>query len=117
MGKQNNAINIVDVETLPYKVIDNIIYRFIFDENTGAKYLVMRIAEIPPGGRVSRHIHPDEEQAYFILEGEGLVILNDKPYKIKKGYAVFIPLNTPHEVVNNGSTPLKYIFFNAKIKA
>jgi mannose-6-phosphate isomerase-like protein (cupin superfamily) len=108
--------NVVNVNVMPYKVVDNVLYKFIFDENTGAKYLIMRVAEIPPGGRVSRHVHSDEEQAYFVLEGEGVVVLNDKQYKIKKGYAVFIPLNTPHEVINTGATPLKYVFFNAKVK-
>ncbi len=108
---------VVNTADLPPKNINNVIYRFIFDENTGAKYLIMRIAEIPPGGKVSKHVHADEEQAYLILEGEGIVVIGNKSYRVKKGYAVFIPLNTPHEVINDGTNILKYVFFNAKVKS
>jgi len=107
---------IVDTTSLPTKNINNVMYKFVFDENTGAKYLIMRIAEVPPGERVPRHTHTDEEQAYLILEGEGVVVIGDKSYRVRKGYAVFIPLNTPHEVINDGTSTLKYVFFNAKIK-
>ena len=79
---------IVDTTSLPTKNINNVMYKFVFDENTGAKYLIMRIAEVPPGERVPRHTHTDEEQAYLILEGEGVVVIGDKSYRVRKGYAV-----------------------------
>ena len=107
---------IVDTNTLPSKIINNVKYKFIFDESTGAKYLIMRIAEIPPGGSVPKHIHEDEEQVYLILEGEGIVIIDGKKYRVRKGYAVYIPMNAVHEVINDSSTTLKYVFFNAKVR-
>jgi len=106
----------IDTSIIPLKVINNVKYKFIFDENTGAKYLIMRIAEIPPGGSVPKHVHEDEEQAYLILEGEGIVIIDEKQYRVREGYAVYIPIGSVHEVINDGNKPLRYVFFNAKIK-
>ncbi|MEM0153297.1 MAG: cupin domain-containing protein [Ignisphaera sp.] len=106
---------VVKVSELELRVINNVMYRFIFDENSGSKCLIMRIAELPPGGEVSEHTHTDEEQAYYILSGRGIVKIAGEEYHIEPNHAVFIPLNTPHKVINTGTSPLVYIFFNAKI--
>ncbi len=107
---------VINISKIPVKVINNVMYRFIFDESTGAKFLIMRIVEVPPGEKVPLHSHDDEEQAYLILEGEGIIRLGDKSYHVKAGHAVFIPMHTPHGVLNNSNKVLKYVLFCAKTR-
>jgi len=64
---------------------------------------------------VPRHIHNDNEQLYYVIEGEGLITYRpssettDKEVKIKAGQVVFIPLRTEHQITCVGEKPLIYL--------
>ena len=47
---------------------------------------------------IHRHFHMDE--AFYILEGAGTVVLNDVPHPFEKGGTIFIPRNTWHGFAN-----------------
>jgi quercetin dioxygenase-like cupin family protein len=55
---------------------------------------VMAGAGIP----VHRHMHADE--AFYVLEGSGVVTLNDARHSFDKGATIFIPGNTWHGFEN-----------------
>jgi quercetin dioxygenase-like cupin family protein len=47
---------------------------------------------------VHRHLHMDE--AFYILEGSGIVMLNDADHAFEKGGTIFIPRNSWHGFAN-----------------
>lgn len=65
------------------------------------------IVEFAPGGQSTKHLHPIVEESYYVMEGEGVVFLNDVEHTIKKGDLIVIPANTWHVVFNKKSEILK----------
>lgn len=63
----------------------------------------------PHGGQVPWH-NQDQEEIYFILEGEGEVCLGEERRAISTGQAVYIPHQIFHQLTNTGSTPMKMIY-------
>lgn len=68
---------------------------------------------IPPGGEIGLEIHPDTDQFLRIESGYGIAKMGKQKNKLlyqKKvydDYAIMIPCNTWHNLVNVGKTPLK----------
>lgn len=79
----------------------------------GAKKLGYSVIFLPPGKRAfPRHSHKVNEEAFFILEGEGEVRIGDKTYPVKQGDFIAHPPGGPetaHQIVNTSQAPLKYI--------
>lgn len=57
-----------------------------------------------------QHIHSHEpEQMYYILEGSGIITVDDEEQTVVKGDCIFIPSNSKHGFKNTGNTLLKYL--------
>ena len=54
------------------------------------------------------HSHKPE-QIYYILEGEGIMTVNNEEKKVIPGNCIFIPSNSNHGPVNTGNKKLKYL--------
>lgn len=73
----------------------------------------MTLMCIPVGGEVGLENHPHLDQFLRVESGCGLAMMgkekNDLSYRknVGDGYAVFVPANTWHNLVNTGNTPLK----------
>lgn len=63
----------------------------------------------PKGGQVPWH-NQEQEEIYFILEGEGEVCLGDERQAISSGQAVFIPPTVFHQLTNTGDAPMKMMY-------
>ncbi|HEX9648114.1 MAG TPA: cupin domain-containing protein [Alphaproteobacteria bacterium] len=65
---------------------------------------------VAPGGRAERHNHGREYQVIYVVEGTGRVALGDQPARTcGPGTVVRIPPGLDHEVVNDGTVPLKVL--------
>lgn len=58
--------------------------------------------------------HPDKEQSFFILEGEGNVTIGNETKPVKPGDLIFVPRNTPH-TTKTGASELRYLCLNSMI--
>ena len=63
----------------------------------------------PQGGQVPWH-NQEQEEIYFVLEGEGEMCLGEERSMLESGQAVFIPSGIFHQLTNVGDTPLKMIY-------
>ncbi|MGD0303080.1 MAG: cupin domain-containing protein [Bryobacteraceae bacterium] len=63
----------------------------------------------PNGGQVPWH-NQDQEEIYFVLEGEGEMCLGDEKTALGAGQAVYIPSRVFHQLTNVGPTPLRMIY-------
>jgi mannose-6-phosphate isomerase-like protein (cupin superfamily) len=63
----------------------------------------------PDGGQVPWH-NQEQEEVYFILEGEGEACLGDERQTLHPGQAMYIPPGVFHQLTNVGATPLKMVY-------
>ena len=72
--------------------------------------LQLALVKLKKGSLTPKHTHEDEEQAYIILKGSGIVRLNNEQEKVGEGMIVYIPRGTEHEIRNTGKDDLTYIY-------
>lgn len=63
----------------------------------------------PEGGQVPWH-NQEQEEIYFILEGEGEMCLGEEKQILKAGQTIFIPPGEYHQLTNLSKSPLKMIY-------
>ncbi|MEX1135566.1 MAG: dimethylsulfonioproprionate lyase family protein [Balneolales bacterium] len=63
----------------------------------------------PKGGQVPWH-NQEQEEIYFILEGEGEMCLGEEKSAIASGQAVYIVPGEYHQLTNTGDKPMKMIY-------
>ena len=63
----------------------------------------------PNGGQVPWH-NQEQEEVYFIIDGEGEMCLGDERRAIKAGQAAYIPSGVFHQLTNTGPTPMRMIY-------
>ena len=66
----------------------------------GSKSLAMGSQQIPVGVGIPIHRHFEMDEAFYVIEGRGTVILNDVRHPFEKGGSIFIPKNTWHGFEN-----------------
>ncbi|MDG4865136.1 cupin domain-containing protein [Streptomyces sp. T-3] len=78
-------------------------------ENTGGS-LTFAEATVPPGGGPPPHIHPNADEAFFILSGEIEFLNGEKTFVAGAGSFVFVPRGTRHRFRNIGSQTAHLLF-------
>lgn len=78
-------------------------------QTTGSRQLDYRISLYQPMAYVERHVHKVQEQVYHILDGEGLMEIDDTKTVVRKNDVIFIPPGTWHSIQNTGLTDLAFI--------
>ena len=69
---------------------------------------VKRITVLP-GKRLSLQRHQHRAEHWFVVQGEGVVTLDDREIPLAKGQAVDIPRRARHRIANPGQGPLVFI--------
>ncbi len=67
---------------------------------TGATALVVIEVTLSPGGGHNFHIHPDQEESIYVIDGRIEQWLEMDSRELAAGSAVFIPKNTVHGCFN-----------------
>ena len=75
----------------------------------GAQFLDFRISTYAPKAYVHTHVHPNKEQIYFFLEGEGVLELGAEKKVVRPNQFAFIPPYLPHGLHNTGNGQLVFI--------
>jgi quercetin dioxygenase-like cupin family protein len=64
---------------------------------------------VPPGYAVPLHVHEDEDEAFYLLEGELTLITRDGERKAGPGSYVHLPRGAPHGFVNASGAPARML--------
>jgi mannose-6-phosphate isomerase-like protein (cupin superfamily) len=84
--------------------------RALVGPDDGARQLDVHINTINPGTEPGpRHYHSANENAYFVLAGEGSITVGGDDYRVEAGDFLFIPPLVPHSVHNTGEGELRLI--------
>ena len=70
---------------------------------------------LQPNKTIGKHSTKSNEELIVVLEGEGVLLLNeDRELPLKTDTVAYCPPNTEHDVKNTGCTLLRYIYVVAK---
>lgn len=62
------------------------------------------------GEQVGKHITENKEEIIIILLGKATILVEDKKIIVKKNHLVYIGPNKKHNIKNESSNILKYIY-------
>lgn len=122
------VINISDVELLPmpaaFAATGEAAERYetrmgMIAPRIGAQKLGYNITVISPGKRAFPfHNHRVNEEMFFVLEGNGEVRIGSNVHSICSGDVISCPpggKETAHQIINTGTSDLKYLAISTKI--
>jgi quercetin dioxygenase-like cupin family protein len=70
------------------------------DPMKGCKDFALGTQQVPVGVGIPIHRHFEMDEAFYVTEGRGTLILNDVRHPIEKSGSIFIPKNTWHGFEN-----------------
>jgi mannose-6-phosphate isomerase-like protein (cupin superfamily) len=85
-------------------------------ETCGSRRIDFRISCYQPMAHVREHVHKVQEQVYHVLEGEGLLTLDDKRVVMRRHDYVFVPPGVHHSFTNNGTVPLVFLVVTTPVE-
>jgi len=68
-------------------------------------------ASLPPGTFVPPHIHPDQDEYLYILEGKFDLLLDGVEKIAEPGDLVMLPRGIPHGIFNKSDITIKTLFW------
>jgi quercetin dioxygenase-like cupin family protein len=69
------------------------------------------LVKVPPGGEVTRHIHPKEVESIYVLAGQSTLFLGETEVTFNAGQVVAIPIGLEHGLRNEGAEAVELITF------
>ncbi|MEK9802523.1 MAG: cupin domain-containing protein [Curvibacter sp.] len=78
-------------------------------ETTGSSRVDFRISRYAPMAYVQEHVHKVQEQVYYVLEGEGILTLDDTKNLMRPHDYVYVPPGVRHSFTNTGTGGLVFL--------
>jgi len=78
-------------------------------QNADSKLLDFRISRYAPMAYVQEHVHKVQEQVYYVLEGEGVLTLNEEKHLMRAHDYVYVPPGVRHSFTNTGLAGLVFL--------
>ena len=78
-------------------------------ENAGSRRIDFRISRYAPAAYVGEHVHKVQEQIYYVLEGEGVLTLDDERHLMRPHDYVYVPPGIRHSFTNTGTAGLVFL--------
>jgi quercetin dioxygenase-like cupin family protein len=77
-------------------------------ESTGGAFSMIH-QTTPPGHATPYHLHRNEDEAFYVLDGEFTFICEGQKTVLGPGGYIFLPRNIPHGIRCSGSAPSSMI--------
>lgn len=73
-------------------------------EQTAGQFSLLQTQSEPPDFGPPMHVHRDAAEAFYVLEGEYLMVVEDRQQRCPPGTFVYVPRGMPHtfKVVSDG---------------
>lgn len=102
----------VFVENIEELTLANTDYRRVIFTSDYSQLVLM---SIPVGEQIDLEIHPYIDQFFRIEQGQGVLVVGkngkdggkDQTYHFEDRFAIVVPHNTYHRIINTGSVPIK----------
>jgi quercetin dioxygenase-like cupin family protein len=97
--------------------IDSSAYQELLSGPPETSGMYSGLVTLMPGDTVGHHNTEIYEELLVIISGEGKMLLEgNKSFALKKGVVAYCPPHTEHDVKNDGTFPLKYIYIAFETK-
>lgn len=113
MSYPKKAIKVKPNDCEPIKLSGRVNFKMIDPTTVGSEHLTFGMVVVEPGGTCEPgHYHEDQEEIFFCLNGNGVVIADEdkKEILISPKDAVFFPKNVYHSIKNPNNTPLEALW-------
>ena len=77
--------------------IENLAFRKVIQTGKSSQLVLM---SIPRDESIGEEIHPQTDQLFFIVEGKGEAIIENKPTILEEGQVLFVPAGVRHDIKN-----------------
>jgi quercetin dioxygenase-like cupin family protein len=81
-------------------------------QQTGGAFSIAEF-RTSPGGGPPPHVHANEDEMFYLIDGQLEFTANDKLITAGPGDVAFLPRNVPHTFKNTGSEPARGLTFSA----
>jgi len=95
-------------EGTPYWFLQNRMVLKATAESTGGAYTEVDVIGAP-GAAPPMHVHYQEDEAFYVLEGEVTFKCGDRTARATAGSFVFLPRGIPHGFVVESDTPVRML--------
>lgn len=68
-------------------------------------------AELPPGASMAAHTHPDCEELFYFLSGNGEMVVDGARVLVTNDDVIVVAPAESHEIKNNGNDALIWVSF------
>jgi mannose-6-phosphate isomerase-like protein (cupin superfamily) len=92
------------VDNIEQLTEDNDAFRQVLYTGRNLQLVLMAMQ---PGEEIGEETHKDRDQFFRIEEGQGEIWIDGVANKVKADDGIVVPAGAKHNVVNNGSGPLK----------
>lgn len=92
-------------------------YFLIDSNNSPSKRLTMGYTTIYATGTTTGHTHDDREEVYFVISGEGIMVIGEEQFAIKPGDGLYVPPGIFHTTLQTGNQPLVVLWVTGKVEA
>jgi mannose-6-phosphate isomerase-like protein (cupin superfamily) len=75
----------------------------------GTQNLWVGVSKVDPGSSSNMHAHDDMEEIFYVISGHGKIRVGDEEEPIEPGSCIYMPLNTPHQLINTSDETLKVL--------
>ena len=79
-------------------------------EICGAENLSAGMFWLAPGQETVSDIHPEAEEIYYVVSGQGRLVMDGEEFRVAKGMTVYIPAGVNHQSFNDGEEELCYFY-------
>ena len=87
----------------------------VMPENAGTRHIDYRISMYQPMAYVKKHAHKVHEQVYHVLEGEGLMEIDNETRVVRKHDVIFLPPGVEHSIANSGIIDLVFLVVTSPV--
>ena len=86
------------------------------NDDWGVKYLFRGpkidwgVILLKPGQTMGVHGHEEVEETFYVIQGQGKLLMNDMPYPARPGDAFRVEPFEKHDILNDGDAEMKVVF-------
>jgi uncharacterized cupin superfamily protein len=81
--------------------------RTLFQDEFGSRFAYTRELVLPAGSSIGVHEHTGDEEIYYVIAGEGVMIVDEEREKVRTGDVVLTRSGSRHGLVNDSGQDLK----------
>jgi len=97
-------------DSRPFATKDGSIIRSILDRtNSTVMHQSLAEATLPRGAATTPHRHPRAEEIYYILSGNGEIVIEGRSAAVGPNTGILIPPGACHQIRNTGQVDLVFL--------